>query len=653
MNFYPPKLNLKAPDNVVFSLTHLLNNGEYIKTLKYCINLINKFPKDEQIHYIMGLAYYFSQDFAKSSYHFKYALKLKPNFYQALNNLGIIHNEYAYKNNNTNLSEIKKSILYFKSSIKINSNYAYAYENLATTYFKIGEYLKAVKAYEKASKLKKLTNEDNQRFIISQKKEDLIPETLKYIQSIQTEKYNPNLILHEISLTYTILPNKKEIFKQRNRLVKSITKYDSKKLSNLNIDISLNPKIYLFHLSYDGQPTKEIFQKQGDFFQKNIPEVNLYKKFHRKKNKKIKIGVFTKFLDNHPVSYCFIDNFLSLNSNHFEVIIFTTDINGKKNLIKKKNKIISKSKVKFQTFNDNDLNMIRDTICKKNIDILIYPEVGLTGTSYYLAAHRLAKKQIALSGHPDTTGLSTIDYYIGNKLNQPKNAQLYYTEKLVLFENAVLSGSPLEKEIESIPRNLELSDFNLSKEKKYYGCLQSLFKIHPEFDEILNEIVLLDPKAIIVLTVFPNKSAVINLLKRWKSKFPNLLNRCIFLKRLSYLKYLRIVELMDVHLDTIHFGMGSTANQVLNLKKPIVSWQGKFARCRKISSIYKKFNFKNCPLVENKKNFSKIAVTWANDENLQNQFKLEVEDKYDELFTKNYKIKDEFENFFKKISKTI
>ena len=85
MNFYPPKLNLKAPDNVVFSLTHLLNNGEYIKTLKYCINLINKFPKDEQIHYIMGLAYYFSQDFAKSSNHFKYALKLKPN-YQKLKN---------------------------------------------------------------------------------------------------------------------------------------------------------------------------------------------------------------------------------------------------------------------------------------------------------------------------------------------------------------------------------------------------------------------------------------------------------------------------------------------------------------------------------------------------------------------------------------
>ena len=49
-----------------------------------------------------------------------------------------------------------------------------------------------------------------------------------------------------------------------------------------------------------------------------------------------------------------------------------------------------------------------------------------------------AKKQIALGGHPDTTGLNTVDYFIGNKLNQPSNAQNYYTEKLVLFNNTVL-----------------------------------------------------------------------------------------------------------------------------------------------------------------------------------------------------------------------
>ena len=47
----------------------------------------------------------------------------------------------------------------------------------------------------------------------------------------------------------------------------------------------------------------------------------------------------------------------------------------------------------------------------------------------------LAKYQVALGGHPDTTGLNTVDYFISNKFNEPDNAQKNYTENLVLFEN--------------------------------------------------------------------------------------------------------------------------------------------------------------------------------------------------------------------------
>ena len=86
------------------------------------------------------------------------------------------------------------------------------------------------------------------------------------------------MIFQETSLTHTILPNKDEIFKQRNRIINSINKYQTKKISDFNVDISLNPKFYLFHLSYDGLPTKEIFKKQGILFQKYIPKLIYLKK---------------------------------------------------------------------------------------------------------------------------------------------------------------------------------------------------------------------------------------------------------------------------------------------------------------------------------------------------------------------------------------
>ena len=119
MNIETPKIKLKAPEEVISSLSSLLNKNEYLKTLEYGIILCEKFPKDEKIHYIMGLAYYFSKDLDKSLYHFKSAIKLKPNFYDALNNLGILYSEYYTQKNNTNLYEIKKSIFYLKKAIKI------------------------------------------------------------------------------------------------------------------------------------------------------------------------------------------------------------------------------------------------------------------------------------------------------------------------------------------------------------------------------------------------------------------------------------------------------------------------------------------------------------------------------------------------------
>ena len=59
-----------------------------------------------------------------------------------------------------------------------------------------------------------------------------------------------------------------------------------------------------------------------------------------------------------------------------------------------------------------DLTNFVDEIRSANLDILIYPEIGLDPVTYFLAFSRLAKVQMAWLGHPDTTGISTIDYFI-------------------------------------------------------------------------------------------------------------------------------------------------------------------------------------------------------------------------------------------------
>ena len=67
--------------------------------------------------------------------------------------------------------------------------------------------------------------------------------------------------------------------------------------------------------------------------------------------------------------------------------------------------------------------------------MIIYPEIGMSSVIYYLAMQRLAPIQTALIGHPDTSGMSTIDYYISwryfhlNIDSQERNYRILNTVK--------------------------------------------------------------------------------------------------------------------------------------------------------------------------------------------------------------------------------
>lgn len=77
-----------------------------------------------------------------------------------------------------------------------------------------------------------------------------------------------------------------------------------------------------------------------------------------------------------------------------------------------------------------DLSLFIDTIRNASLDVLFYPDLGLDPIPYFAAFSRLAPIQITGLGHQDTSGISTIDYFISDELD-PKGHESFYTEKLV------------------------------------------------------------------------------------------------------------------------------------------------------------------------------------------------------------------------------
>ena len=69
---------------------------------------------------------------------------------------------------------------------------------------------------------------------------------------------------------------------------------------------------------------------------------------------------------------------------------------------------------------------------------MFYPDIGMSPYTYTLALKRLAPIQATSWGHPNTTGLNTIDYFLSSDSIEPDDCKDSYTEQLIKFRKTSL-----------------------------------------------------------------------------------------------------------------------------------------------------------------------------------------------------------------------
>ncbi len=114
----------------------------------------------------------------------------------------------------------------------------------------------------------------------------------------------------------------------------------------------------------------------------------------------------------------------------------------------------------------------RRTIAADRPHVLIYPEVGMEPSVVRLAATRLAAVQCVAWGHPVTTGLPTMDYFLSSALMEPADGDHHYSETLIRLPNLSIAYRPPE-----LPagRTLQRGAFGLAADDVVYICCQSLY----------------------------------------------------------------------------------------------------------------------------------------------------------------------------------
>ena len=66
-----------------------------------------------------------------------------------------------------------------------------------------------------------------------------------------------------------------------------------------------------------------------------------------------------------------------------------------------------------------NLDAARQGIAASEPDLVFYPEIGMDPVVYFLAFSRLAPIQAVSFGHPITSGVATIDYFLSCAINSP------------------------------------------------------------------------------------------------------------------------------------------------------------------------------------------------------------------------------------------
>lgn len=218
---------------------------------------------------------------------------------------------------------------------------------------------------------------------------------------------------------------------------------------------------------------------------------------------------------------------------------------------------------------------------------LIYPEIGMDPVTAQLAAQRLARVQCAGLGHPETSGLPTIDYFLSSDLMEPADGDDHYTETLIRLPNLSFCYDPLPPPTGTAGR----AALGLPADAVLYWCCQSLFKYLPRHDAVFPRIAReVGPGCRFVFIGHQSGGVVAEVFRRrLEAAFAveglTASDYCVFLPRLDPTGFLEVAAACDIFLDGIGWsGNNSTLESTL-FDLPVVTLAGDLMRGRHTAAI--------------------------------------------------------------------
>jgi predicted O-linked N-acetylglucosamine transferase (SPINDLY family) len=322
---------------------------------------------------------------------------------------------------------------------------------------------------------------------------------------------------------------------------------------------------------------------------------------------RIRVGIVSAHIRTHAVWHAIIRGWIEhLDRTRFELVVFSLDFRHDD-----ETRFAKAQAAQFER-GPRAFGEWVDCIAERKPDVLIYPELGMDGLTTRLASLRLAPVQAVAWGHPETSGLPSVDYYLSAADFEPANAQDNYSERLVSLPQLGCCYTP--RPVAGIAP--DLAKLGIDPQAPLLVCPGVPYKYSPRHDAVFVEIARQLGRCQFIFFTYRVSELTEKLRLRLSAAFTaagmDFGAYGVFVPWQPPPAFYGLMQRADVYLDTIGFSGFNGAMQAVECGLPLVSREGRFMRGRFGSGILTRLGMSEL-VAQSDEDYASLAVRVASD----------------------------------------
>jgi predicted O-linked N-acetylglucosamine transferase (SPINDLY family) len=575
----------------------------------------------------LSKALHASGQLAEAIFYYQQAIFFQPNSPDAPYNLG---------NALLKQGRFEEAIIRYQQALSIEPHCLNAYVGISSALFPQNQFEEALTCLQQALILNPDHPEANYNLAVALANQNKIDEAIAYFQkAFQLKSALVEAYWHSQLILPILYDTQEQIRVWRQRFCWGLhnliqqTALDTSVGRNHALS-SLGETAFNFYLGYQGFNDRGLQRRYGNFVHRVVaahyPQWTQPLPMPPLSNaNKIRVGYLSAYFKGHTVGKLTFGWLKNGDRQSFE--IYSYHIGNKGDFLTEQFRSCSDS---FHHIYGN-LEEVCKQILSDKLHILVFTDIGMAPQTTLIAALRLAPVQCMFWGHPITSGLPTIDYFLSNELMEPEKAQSHYCETLVCLPNISICY-----EKPTIPEPTKTrSDFQFREDSILYLSCQSLFKYLPQFDYIFAKIAQRVPQAQFAFIASHTPSITAQFQARLQRAFANLglksKHYCVIVPKQDWVSYLNLNLVSNIFLDTFSWSGGNTTLEAIACGLPVVTCPGKLMRSRHAYGILKMMGVTET-IAQDEAEYVEIAVRLGLDADWRQEIVRKIEERHSWLY---------------------